>query len=148
MYEHKSAHSKTRWLSGSMLKLILFQCQEFIDSRVVGARTRNCSFPVKVKAVDLKAFPSLPLPAGCTSTSVPLLVAFICNCNQPRSNASQGSIAINITKLLSSSMTQSFFSRTGMYAITCNSNSTQNVTHKVKMAILRPFLQIWHMLGL
>jgi hypothetical protein len=37
-----------------MLKLILFQCQEFIDSRVVGARTRNCSFPVKVKAVDLK----------------------------------------------------------------------------------------------
>jgi hypothetical protein len=47
-------------------------------------------------------------------------------------------IAINVTKLLSSSMTQPFFSRIGMFVVTHVSNSCQNLNHKMKMAAFPP----------
>jgi hypothetical protein len=47
-------------------------------------------------------------------------------------------IAINVTKLLSSSMTQPFFSRIGMFVVTRVSNSCQNLIHKMKMAAFPP----------
>jgi hypothetical protein len=43
-----------------MLKLILFQCQELIDlNQMIRARTRNLSFPVKGKTLDLKTLPEV-----------------------------------------------------------------------------------------